>query len=192
MKNIQSFQDFLNEGIRRNPDMVNKDSKMRIKTQIERYSELMKTNPEKANFYKAQLDLAHARMVVVDLKQKVDNLRESEDVDFEDEINESIINEESDVSVDKILNAKEKKALKDAFENVVTGIDKLSFKKDGSIVAKRGYFYRHGMTADKVASNLTSQLLSQGIEINVIETYDDWKPWPKDSNLVVVFKVTKV
>jgi hypothetical protein len=34
---------------------VNKDAEDRIKNQISRYSELMKTKPEKANYYKAQL-----------------------------------------------------------------------------------------------------------------------------------------
>ena len=54
---------------------MNKDAEKRIKDQIVRYSELMKTNPGRANFYKAQLDLAHARMTVIALKRKVDALR---------------------------------------------------------------------------------------------------------------------
>ena len=75
MKSFQSFDDFLNEATNRTPDQVNKDSEKRIKEQIVRYSELMKSNPGRANFYKAQLDLAHARMTVLNLKRKVDALR---------------------------------------------------------------------------------------------------------------------
>ena len=75
MKNFESFEEFLNEAVNITPDQVNKDSEKRIKEQIVRYSELMKSNPGRANFYKAQLDLAHARMTVLNLKKKVDSLR---------------------------------------------------------------------------------------------------------------------
>ena len=105
---------------------------------------------------------------------------------------ESFLNESTEVSVEKITTPAERKALKNAFENIVTGIDKLSFKKDGTIEGKRGYFYRHGITPEKTAKELTSALKSQGINITVIDYYDDFKPWPKDSNFVVVFKISGV
>ena len=105
---------------------------------------------------------------------------------------EDFLNESTEVSVEKITTPAERKALKNAFENIVTGIDKLSFKKDGTIEGKRGYFYRHGITPEKTAKELTSALKSQGINITVIDYYDDFKPWPKDSNFVVVFKISGV
>jgi hypothetical protein len=71
----------VNEAVKRTADQVNKDAENRIKTQIDRYSDLMKSKPEKANVYKAMLDLAHARMTVVNLKKKVDALRESVSLD---------------------------------------------------------------------------------------------------------------
>lgn len=116
------------------------------------------------------------------------------DEDYPDEeawkaAKESVTNESDEVSVDKIMTAAEKKKLKTAFENVVTGVDKLTFKKDGTIEGKRGYFYRHGQSPEKVGEQLKSALLGQGIEIQIVETYDDFKPWPKDSNFVVVFKL---
>ena len=120
------------------------------------------------------------------------------DVDYENSedsvisVQESIVNESTEVSVEKITTPAERKALKNAFENIVTGIDKLSFKKDGTIEGKRGYFYRHGITPEKTANELTSALKSQGINITVIDYYDDFKPWPKDSNFVVVFKISGV
>jgi len=107
---------------------------------------------------------------------------------FNEFLNESI-NESDEVSVDKIMTAAQKKALKDAFENSITGVDKISFKKDGTIIAKRGYFYRHGANPEKMADALVASLKAEGIEIEVVDKYDDWKPWPKDSNLVVVFKL---
>jgi len=90
MKHIQSFEDFLNEAVRRTADQVNKDAEDRIQDQIARYSELMKTKPEKANFYKAMLDLAHAKMTVTHLKAKVDALREGTEFDSTDVVNESV------------------------------------------------------------------------------------------------------
>lgn len=99
------------------------------------------------------------------------------------------INEGDEVPVDKVLTPADKKKLKTAFENVYTGVDKLTFKRDGSIEGRRGYFYRHGQTSQSVADQLKKALNSQGIEIEIINTYDDFKPWPKDSNFVVVFKL---
>jgi hypothetical protein len=107
---------------------------------------------------------------------------------FESFLNESI-NEANESSVDKILSPSDKKTLKTAFETVNTGIDKLTFKRDGSIEARRGYFYRHGQSPQSVADQLKKALNSQGIEIKIIDMYDDFKPWPKDSNFVVAFKI---
>jgi hypothetical protein len=99
------------------------------------------------------------------------------------------INEEAEVSVDKALTPQDKKRLKQAFEDRFLGIDKLSFKRDGTIVAKQGYFYRHGNSPEKVAEKLKISLAEAGIEIMITDKYDDWKPWPKDSNFVVEFKM---
>ena len=99
------------------------------------------------------------------------------------------LNESEEVSVDKILTSADKKKLKNAFESVVTGVDKLTFKKDGTIEGRRGYFYRHGQSPQSVAEGLKKSLSSQGIEIQIVDSYDDFKPWPKDSNFVVVFKL---
>jgi hypothetical protein len=75
MNHISTFDEFLNEATKRTADQVNKDAENRLKDQISRYSELMKSNPEKSDMYKAQLDLAHAKMTVLNLKKKVDALR---------------------------------------------------------------------------------------------------------------------
>jgi len=99
------------------------------------------------------------------------------------------INEADEVSVDKILTSAEKKKLKNAFESVITGVDKSPLKKGGTIVGKGGYFYRHGQSPQSVADKLKGALSSQGIEIQIVDSYDDFKPWPKDSNFVVVFKI---
>lgn len=102
------------------------------------------------------------------------------------------INEDEEVSVDKALTSKEKKALKAAMENVYLGIDSISFKRDGSIVAKRGYFYRHGQSPESTARDLEKGLKTAGIEIDIIDKRDDFKAWPKDSNFVVTFKLKNI
>ena len=99
------------------------------------------------------------------------------------------LNEGDEVQPEKIMTAAQKKSLKNVFENSITGVDKITFKRDGSIVAKRGYFYRHGMDENKMADKLVASLKAEGIEIEVIDKYDDWNAWPKDSNMVVVFKL---
>jgi hypothetical protein len=107
---------------------------------------------------------------------------------YESKCNESL-DEAEEVSADKVLTTADKKKLKTAFETVETGIDKLTFKKDGTIEGRRGYFYRHGQSPQSVAEQLKKALSGQGIEITIVDSYDDWKPWPKDSNFVVVFKI---
>jgi hypothetical protein len=70
-----SVDELFCEAVRRPVDQVNKEAEDRLKAQIQKYSELMKTNPEKANIYKAQIDLAHAKQVVLSLKKKLEALK---------------------------------------------------------------------------------------------------------------------
>jgi hypothetical protein len=114
-----------------------------------------------------------------------------EDLGIDEGENIEDLFEAGEVSPDQILAPADKKKLKTAFENVVTGIDKLTFKRDGTIEGRRGYFYRHGTTPQGVADNLKSVLAGQGIDIDIVDAYDDFKPWPKDSNFVVVFRIKK-
>jgi hypothetical protein len=91
MKNLLNFEDFINESFdseeleleelfteavrKRTPDQVMKDAEDKIKDQIGRYSELMKSNPEKADIYKAQLDLVHAKQTVLQMKKKLEQVK---------------------------------------------------------------------------------------------------------------------
>ena len=102
---------------------------------------------------------------------------------------ENFINEGDEVSVDVALSPAHKKQLKKAFEQYALGVDKLSFRKDGTIVAKRGYFYYDGLTPDKVADKLKTTLKSAGVEIEIIKTWDEFQSWPKDNNMCVKFKI---
>ncbi len=87
---IKSYDEFINESInteeleldqlfteavKRSAAEVMRDAEEKIKNQIERYSELMKTNPEKADVYKAQLDLIHAKQTVLAMKKKLQQVQ---------------------------------------------------------------------------------------------------------------------
>ena len=85
------------------------------------------------------------------------------------------------------MDAKTKKMLKVALN--YAGIDKLMFKRDGTCVAKRGYFYRHGQSASGFADRITATLEKQDIHVEIVSARDDWNAWPKDSNFVVTFKM---
>ena len=91
MKLLSNFEDFINESntniedlsldelfteaVKRSSAEVIKDAEDKIKQQISRYSELMKTNPEKADLYKAQLDLVHAKQTVLAMKKKLEQVK---------------------------------------------------------------------------------------------------------------------
>lgn len=56
-------------------------------------------------------------------------------------------------------------------------------KKNGCFVAKRGYFYHHGLNEEKMATALKTALPSAV----VLEASDQWHAWPKDSWIEVRF-----
>lgn len=64
-------------------------------------------------------------------------------------------------------------------------MDSLTFGRDGTITAKRGFFYRHGMSAELLAEKIKKALP----EAIIIEAYEHWAAWPKDSYWVVKFKM---
>jgi len=192
MKNIPTYKEFLNEGIPTEDmhiyEVTCRDSEGELKKIIECIGDCG--------------NIGHGFTVIVDpdesegLAQRkfywdgdgADYLHSVKTI--QTPVKESLdINEADGVSVDSVLTPADKKKLKTAFETVVTGVDKLTFKKDGTIEGRRGYFYRHGQSPQSVAEQLKKALSSQGIEIQIVNSYDDFKPWPKDSNFVVVFKL---
>jgi hypothetical protein len=55
----------------------------------------------------------------------------------------------------------------------------------GIITVKSGYFYRHGRSEENVANKILSIIPNA----TIIDKFDDWNAWPKDSNFVVKFTV---
>jgi hypothetical protein len=64
------------------------------------------------------------------------------------------------------------------------------FIRSGIYTIKKGFFYTFGFSADKMAERIKAALGKSGLQAFIIETYDDWQPWPKDSNFVVKFTVS--
>lgn len=59
--------------------------------------------------------------------------------------------------------------------------DMIQIKRNGTVVAKRSYFYRHGMTAEKWLEWVLGKLEHLGFTIGLTECNDNWNAWPKDS-----------
>jgi hypothetical protein len=74
-KDLITMDDLFCESIRRSDAEVMKDAEEKIKNQIARYSELMKSHPEKADLYKAQLDLIHAKQTVLAMKKNLQKIQ---------------------------------------------------------------------------------------------------------------------
>lgn len=63
--------------------------------------------------------------------------------------------------------------------------DAFTVKKDGTVVFKKFYFYRHGQTAEGFASRMNKIV---GEKMVLVDTFDSWNAWPKDSYFAAVFK----
>lgn len=58
---------------------------------------------------------------------------------------------------------------------------KVRIKKDGTVVAKRHYFYTMGMTSEKWLEVVLNKLKPLGFTIGHTEYENHWNAWPKDS-----------
>ncbi len=53
--------------------------------------------------------------------------------------------------------------------------DSVGMKRNGNIVIRRGYFYTHGMTSDKIALGIIQTLRSAGFLTSLIDSGDQFK-----------------
>ncbi len=63
--------------------------------------------------------------------------------------------------------------------------DHVTARKDGTVTAKRAYFYRHGTTAESWAEKVATELTAAGIGAYV-DGHDAWAAWPKTSYFVAI------
>jgi hypothetical protein len=64
--------------------------------------------------------------------------------------------------------------------------DKMISKRDGTIVLRKGFFYRFGYDSNKFADDVT--IAAQGLGVKVIEHFENWQRWPRDSYWEVVLE----
>lgn len=97
---------------------------------------------------------------------------------------------EEDSDANKTADAKKtRKAIRDAISEIA---DSASFKKDGTIVVKREYYYRpKGLTPAQYGAGIKSRLEKMGFKVEVVDTLDHWAPYPRDSFYAAVIKVTQ-
>jgi hypothetical protein len=85
--------------------------------------------------------------------------------------------------------------LKQLKEILGTRVDQVSKKKDGSFVARKGYFYRNGMNEISFKDRVVGALQASGINFRVEEFYDHWAAFnggaalARSSHFAVVFTV---
>ena len=80
--------------------------------------------------------------------------------------------------------AKTRSLLSTVRETLASTSDSVGFsKKDSAFVVKRTYFYRHGMTAEKLADHVKTLLPAA----SVVSARDYWKAWPATSYFEVRF-----
>jgi hypothetical protein len=76
-------------------------------------------------------------------------------------------------------------------KNMLDPIADTVSQKNGVFKAKRFYIYRHGMTCDKFAEQVSKALRKEGIQITILDFADHFKQWPNDSRFEVRFTVQK-
>ena len=69
--------------------------------------------------------------------------------------------------------------------------EKAIMHPNGEVTIRLGYFYRHGMTEDKLAEDVMRDAAKHlsGYTLQVVDKGDRWAPWPKDSYFWVRFSV---
>ena len=69
--------------------------------------------------------------------------------------------------------------------------DKIIFKKDDTVVFKRTFYYRHGMTGTKYGEGIREQLVRENLSdvFELVHAIEDWNNWPKTSYFVATFKM---
>ena len=75
MNHIKDYSNFVNEAKYRPASQINQEAEGLLKDQIARYTDRMKSNPDKIEIYKAHLELAHARLNVLTAKKQLDQLK---------------------------------------------------------------------------------------------------------------------
>jgi hypothetical protein len=63
-------------GPRRKFNEIHAEAEMKLKEQLAKYTEMIKNNPEKADVYKAQIDLVNAKQMVLQAKERLQMVKD--------------------------------------------------------------------------------------------------------------------
>jgi hypothetical protein len=58
--------------------------------------------------------------------------------------------------------------------NALDCADTVGKNKEGSIVVRRGFFYRGGMSGERFANTVVTQLQAAGFECSVVKSGEHW------------------
>ena len=61
--------------------------------------------------------------------------------------------------------------------------DSISRKRNGNIVIRKTFYYRHGTTADSFLGNIEAKLQNAGIDYTVVDYGEVWKPFKGGSTI---------
>ena len=75
---LESYDDSLFfEALQKRPfEIVQKEAEENLKKQINNFKDLIKNNPQKADLYKAKIQLAQSKLLVIAAKKKVELIRD--------------------------------------------------------------------------------------------------------------------
>ena len=75
---LESYDDSLFfEALQKRPfEIVQKEAEENLKKQINSFKDLVKNNPQKADLYKAKIQLAQTKLLVIAAKKKVELIRD--------------------------------------------------------------------------------------------------------------------
>lgn len=63
-------------GPRRKFNEIHAEAEMKLNQQLQKYTEMIKSNPEKSDVYKAQIDLVNAKQMVLQAKQRLQMVKD--------------------------------------------------------------------------------------------------------------------
>lgn len=73
------------------------------------------------------------------------------------------------------MKAKSKQAM--IREALVGVVDTVGRKRNGNIIVRRGFYYRHGMTPAALSQRVVNALNLAGIKVRVVDSYEQWTPF---------------
>jgi len=66
--------------------------------------------------------------------------------------------------------------------------DQIICRKNGEVVIRGTFFYRHDGSADSWAQNVMDDLKNAGISFQWVSQRENWQAWPKDSYWEVIIQ----